>query len=181
MEKKITVDTGDFERIPVNFNGKTYIIRVGKLTEEIDIDELLKIHYDNIIGELITFPLVINKIGLLKNDIQEELKNAEFDLKVFYAQKYEEVQKSFIGSEKKATDKAIESTIYRDSNYIAKQKLVFKYEKLFNYFDTIFWQMKNKSDKLDTLSTKIVPSEFENEILAGSINGVLIKIAKNTF
>jgi len=181
MERKVTIDTEDYERIPVTFGGKSFILKIGKLTEELDIEDLLKIHYDNIIGEILTFPSIMNKIALLKDDSYEEFRLLEFDLKVFYNQKYHQYQKEFQARQEKFTEKTLESAIYRDSEYIAKNKHLFKMEKMYNHLQSIFWQMKDKSEKLNVLSQKIVPSEFENEIIQGSINGVMIKIAKNTF
>lgn len=181
MERQVKIETDDYERLPVTFGNKTFILKIGKLTEELDIEELLKIHFDNIIGELITFPLIKNKMALLKDDAYEEFRALEFDLKVFYNQKYYQFQKEFQAKQEKFTEKSLESAIYRDSEYIAKNKHLFKMEKMYNHLSSICWDMKDKSEKLNVLSQKIIPSEFENEILEGSINGVFIKVAKNTF
>ena len=41
----------------INIGGRQYVLRVGEFDEnELDVEDLLKIDYSNLVGELVTFP-----------------------------------------------------------------------------------------------------------------------------
>ena len=44
----------------VTIGSNTYKLLFDDFDEEVDIDSLLKIDYSNLIGELVTFPVILN-------------------------------------------------------------------------------------------------------------------------
>jgi hypothetical protein len=71
--------------------------------------------------------------------------------------------------------------IRRDPGYKAKKMEEFKVKRMADTIDGLYWSAKSKDKKLDNISTKIKPEEFEKEILEGEINSVIIKSMKNRF
>jgi hypothetical protein len=66
-----------------------------------------------------------------------------------------------------------------DNRYIVKKKNYLKVVKQQDYVDSLYWSAKSKDGKLDKLTDRLRPEEFNTEILTERINGVLIKKSKN--
>jgi len=47
-----------------------------------------------------------------------------------------------------------------------------------DYVNTLYWSAKSKDNKLDKMTDKLRPEEFQSEILDGTINGVVIKTSE---
>ena len=60
MEKKV-----------VNIAGKQYVLHVGEFDEDFQVEDFLKIDYSNLVGELVTFPIIENRIGLMLADAEK--------------------------------------------------------------------------------------------------------------
>ena len=173
------------EVIEINLKNKIVLLKIDNFDGEIDMDDLLKIDYSNILGEVLTFPVLMNRIGILRADMQNVLSAEEFDLKVYAAKIGEMLRKNLSKSEtdaggnkkvKQPTVQQLENEVLLDEGYILRQKKLFRIRKEFEYLDSLYWSAKDKSKKLDYCSGSIKPEDFENEILEASINGVSIKV-----
>jgi len=49
---------------------------------DIDVDDFLKIDYGNLIAELLTYPVIVNRFGILLADIESEVKKGEFNVSI---------------------------------------------------------------------------------------------------
>ena len=70
------------EKFAVNFGDKIIKFSFEDFNEEIDLDEILKIDYSNLIAELVTFPVVVNKIGILRAEIENKLRVEKMNFKI---------------------------------------------------------------------------------------------------
>lgn len=148
----------------------------------IDPEELFQVDYNNIIGDIITFPVLFNRIALLKAEMDSAVETAKFDFDVFLAQKYEEHKKKLGGiTDGRVTEKSIEMSMIRDPAYAVKKNDLIKIQKQSGIMDALYNSARSKDRKLDSISTKLKPEEFESDILEGTINDVMIKIYKNNF
>lgn len=157
-----------------------YQFVINGLDDEIDLDELTQIQYDNIYAEAITISTLLNKVGILKAQAEEEAKIAAFDCKVYYAQIYETKQKQLYSDYvshggRKPTKDDYENACLIDRSFILKKKDVYRKEKYAAFMDAVYWSVKDKSKKIETISNKLAPEEFEHEILEQTINLVTIK------
>lgn len=166
------------EKIVIEYSNKMVVLEILPFDGDIDIDSLLKIDYSNIFGEIITWPVIFNRIANLRAESEHIVKMAKLDLDLFEAQLTEDYQKKISSDGTKATNKLIEAKTLRDPKFIAKKKDLINKERDFAYMDALYWSAQSKDTKLNKLSEKIRPEEFEKEIMEETINGVQIKVRK---
>lgn len=163
------------EKFTIELGGKCYLLRVRPFETEIEIDEIVKIDYSNLVGEILTFPVLFNRVGLLKAEVENIEALEKFDLDVFYAQLLKEYRKTLVSSGTKVTISEIESSVLLDTRYIAKKKAYLNLIKQKEYITSLYWSAKSKDEKLNKLSDKLRPEEFSSELLEDTVNGVFIK------
>lgn len=159
-------------------NGRIAILSIQPFNTQLEIDDILRIDYSNIMGEILTFPLMFNRIANFKAEMENAVSEAKLDLEVFEAQLFEEHKKSLVGKEEKPTEANIKAAIQRDTRYSVKKKWYFKVQKDLAYMDSLYWSAQSKDTKLNRFSEKIRPEDFEKELLEDTINGIYIKISK---
>lgn len=174
LESIITFELGD----------RIVILKIQDY-DEIDTDEITKIQYHNIIGELLTCSTILNRLGNLVAQVDEALSEGKLDFDIFYAQKYEDFMKELSHAYTntrgrdvvdKPTGTEVEQKIIRTPEYKVKRRNVIRLQKQRDIINSLYWSVKSKDDKLNKLTDKIRPEEFEKEILEGEINGILIRV-----
>ena len=170
----------DPELLILEFSGKTYTLKLQSFEHEVDVDEVLKIDYSNIMGELLTFPVLFNRIGILKAEIDNLTEEEKFDTKVLEAQLSEEYRKKILAEGSKATAAEVENRVIQDKRYQVKKKNLFTLQRNQSILDSLYWSAKSKDDKLNKMTDKLRPEEFSKELLEDTVNGVLIKQVSHT-
>jgi len=171
------------ELIKIPLENKIVVLKVTDFDGEIDVDDILKIDYSNILGEILTFPVLLNRLGLLLADAEDMVKHTKFDLEVYRAELKERYKKNLrkvdgsggAAKMKAPTNDEVEWSVLQDTGNNLKSKKLFKVEKYRDYLNSLYWSAKSKDDKLNKISEKLRPSEFEDEIMEGTINGIMIK------
>lgn len=170
------------DKVVINLRTRTIVLDIKDFGKgEIPVEDLLQVDYQNILGDIITFPVIFNRITNIKAEMDNYLREEAFDLKAFEAQLYEEHKKRLIGAGEKATEAAVDMAIKRDPNYKIKQFAFMKLQRQADVLDGLYWSAKMKGKMLESISTKIKPEDFEKEILVDTINSVKITAAKNHF
>lgn len=168
----------------VEIGKKNYVLKIDKWNHEIDVDEVLKIDYHNIIGELLTFPVIFNRIANLKAEIDNAYEVKKFSIDVLKAQLEEKYRSSLVeevtdikGNKKisKPTVSEIDNAIKRDDDYIKEYVELLETQKQQGYLNSLYWSAQSKDSKLTRISEKIKPEDFEDEIIEKSVNGIMIK------
>jgi hypothetical protein len=170
MEDRIVMPLG---------KNKMAVLVVEAFDGDVDIERILKIDYANLLGEILTFPVVFNRIANMKAEMGNIVAENKLDLDIFEAQLYEEHRGRLAASSDKTKGpsiKDVESSVMRDPKLSLKKKSFYTMQKNFEYLDSLYWSAKSKDQKLNVLSEKITPEEFEKELVEGSINGVMIKM-----
>jgi hypothetical protein len=167
-----------FEDIVIELKNKMVILKIQPFDTDVDVDEILKIDYHNIMGEILTFNVIFNRIANLKAEQENIVAYSKVDLEIFEAQLYEEKKKDLLKTNEKATETSIDNSIKRDARYAIKKKAHFDKVKSLGYLDSLYWAAQNKSGLLRSLSDKLKPEEFMGELLNDTINGVMIKATK---
>lgn len=173
--------TENNDRVIINTKTKTYVLVIKDFGKsDIPVEDLLQIDYANILGDIITFPVIFNRIANIKAEIDNFLRESEFDMKAFEAQLYEEHKKK-LGADGKVTENAVDMAIKRDPKYKTKHFELLAVKKQADILDGLYWAAKSKTKMLEAVSMKIKPEEFEKDILVDQINSVQVIAHKNQF
>jgi hypothetical protein len=173
------------ERIVMHFGEKIVTLTTTEFDTDIDIDDLLKIDYSNVLAEVLTFPVIVNRIGILRAEYENKVSAEKFDLEVYAARLSEMFRKNKSqtttdsGGTKRVktpTVQEIENLVLLDEGYQNNKKKYFRTLKDYQFLDSLYWAAKDKSKKLDYCSASIKPEDFESEIVSETINGVVIKV-----
>lgn len=152
--------------------------------DEIDLDEITKIRYDNLYGEAVTIPALLNKIGMIKAKAEEILAFKKLQFETYEAQTRKSFRReaaknsgkvNIEGEEIKLTEKALDEIILLDEGWQVKKKNQISAQTDLAMVDSIFWAIKAKDGKLSNLLKGITPDELANELIEGKINGILLK------
>jgi len=169
MEKKV-----------ITIGGKTLKLLFDDFDEDVDVDSLLKIDYSNLIGEMVTFPVIVNRFGQLLAEAESQVSEKKLTMEVFEAKLKEKLRNKL--SEKNGgkapTVDALNNSVLIDAGYQAMKKAYFSAVKTKDYINSIFWSAKDKSDKLDKLSLSIQAGDLSDSFIEGRVNNVLVKNTK---
>ncbi|MBJ7436145.1 MAG: hypothetical protein JHC54_10515 [Acinetobacter sp.] len=149
---------------------------------DVDIDEMVKINYSNIVGEILTISVFVNQIGLLRADHEAKVKEYELDLAVFGAQVSEMARKNISAKQDKpATVQQVENALLMDPIVQNKRKTLIRLQKEFAYIEALYVAVKSKDQKLNNLSRSLTPKDMEERLVEASINNTLVTVKKNSF
>jgi len=174
----------------VEFGNKIYALKIQDFDTDIDVEAILNIDYSNLLGEILTFPVLFNRIGNLRAEYESLVKTSQFDLEVLRAETKARIRKAetTIIDDGKGKTKIVsptvdelESRVLVDAAYKIAKKNLITLEKNFSKIESIYWSAKSKDGKLDKLTDRMKPEEFSMDILQDTCNGVSIKKTKNNF
>jgi hypothetical protein len=158
------------------------------LDGSINVDDLTKIDVGNIYGDAVTISAAVNRIGLIKAEVEALMGETKLSYKIYEGTFKAKLRKQAannsgfytvrIGNEDvkiKATEKALETCFETDEEWIKLKREFITAEKNFNSLSSLYWACQDKSRKLNTLVNGVTPKEFVSEMIEGKINGILIK------
>ena len=157
------------------------LIKNDDWSSEINLDEITKIRYDNLFGEASTIDALLNRVGNMKADMEEQVALEKLDLEVFEAKKRSYHSKRLANDTdiKRITEQILEDALLGDEEVIAKRKNMIQVKKNMEYINSLYWSVKGKSEKLSSLLKPLLPNEWWDEIIEGKINGFIIEKYKN--
>lgn len=169
MEKKI-----------IQIGQITYKLLFDNFDDEMDIDSLLKIDYSNLIGEMITFPVIVNRFGNLLAEAESQVAEAKLNLEIFEAKTKEKLRTELAEQNggKNPTVETLNNALISGKAYQAIRKNLIQVQKNRDYINSIFWSAKDKSEKLNRLSLTVQSSSLADSIIEGRVNNVLVKRVK---
>lgn len=158
------------ESFKITIGDKIIVLSYQDWDTDINLDDITKIDYSNLYGELVTVSALLNRVGILKADIDNEYEHAKLDLSIFEAQKAKEVRRQNTLSGTKISNDAVLENLNIDSEIIAKRRFVINLRKNCSYIDSLYWSIQSKDKKLSVLMKGVTPEEFSSEIIEGTIN-----------
>lgn len=166
----------------INVGGQTLAIVYEEFDEKVDLDSLLKIDYSNLMGEIITFPIIVNRFGLLLADAESAVAEAKLTLEIYEAKAKERFRVQLLGENggKNPTVDALNSAVIQDKGYQQMKRKFIDAQKVRDYLNSAFWSAKDKSAKLDKLSLTIQDGELPDGVLERRVNGIKVKKVKKT-
>lgn len=161
------------------------VLKVLPFDTDVNVNDILRIDYSNILGECLTFNVIFNRIANLKAEMQDLVNKSKFQLDIFTAELQEEYRKKLTsygdadakGKTKinKPTKDEVENAVLIDKRFQAKKNNHFELTKNLEYLESLYWSAQNKANLLKSMSDKLRPEEFMGELLQDTINGVMIK------
>lgn len=174
----------------IEVGDKIYRLQVKEFDQEIDVEDVLVVDINNPLGDIITFPVLFNRIGILRAQQAEVVSKSKMNLQILEANLSEtyrkELSKSVTDAKgkeqiKKPTAAEVENAVTLDLKFQEEQEFHYRRVRDYDVIDSLYWSAKSKDAKLDRISEKLRPEEFSGEILEGELNNVLIKSKKTNF
>jgi len=174
------------------FLKKNMIVKIGNKTinlitkpfgSELDMDNLTEIHHGNLLGEMLTIPTILNRVGLLKAEAQAEARKAKFTAEIYEAgfkrklRKEASVNGNYFkieGERIKLSEKSLEESALLDEQLQALKDERYDAEMYDEFLNSLYWALTEKSKKIDSITKGM--KEDELEVTEDTINGVKIKL-----
>jgi len=162
----------------LKIGGKSYRLQIGDFGEEIEVEDLLKIDYSNLVGEMVTFPIILNRLGIMLADVESIVAEKKLSLDVNEAKIREKYEEEFLLEGKKPTVDKLNTAMSLDKIYQTFKKAHIESIKNRDYVNSIYWAAKDKSGKLDKLSLSLQAGDISDYILEGKVNNINISKSK---
>ena len=168
------------EKRIIQIGGNTYKLIFDNFDEDVDIDSLLMIDYSNLIGELVTFPVILNRFGILLAEAESQVAETKLNMDVYEAKSKERLRIELAeqNNGKAPTVEALNNAVVSNKAYQAMKRKYIEVVKTRDYINSIFWAVKDKSEKLNKLSLSIQPGDLSDSVIEGRVNNVLVKKTK---
>ncbi|HPI18739.1 MAG TPA: hypothetical protein PKY56_00075 [Candidatus Kapabacteria bacterium] len=164
------------EKITINVGEQILQISTDLFSDgDVDADKLLRIDYQNLIAEIATFPVILNRFGLLLAKMNNKVNMAELDLRIYKAKTRDEAREYCNDKGMKGTLDEIDSYMRKQPVYKAKYIRLNKLKEEQEIINSIYWSAKSKADNLQKLSLTIQPGDIDLSQLQKSFNGIIIK------
>jgi hypothetical protein len=164
----------------ITIGDKVYQLQFDDFDEEMDIDNLLRIDHSNLVGEMVTFPIFVNRFGNLLAEAESKVAEVKLNLEITEAKLKERLKAELqeVNGGKNPTVDALNNAVLLDKTYQAMRKKHIEVQKNRDYIQSVFWSAKDKSSKLDKLSLTLQQGDVTESEIEGRVNGVLIKQKK---
>ena len=164
------------EKRLIQIGNKSYKLLFDDFDEDVDIDSLLKIDYSNLIGELTTFPVILNRFGILLAEAESQVAETKLNMDVYEAKTKEKLRVELAeqNNGKSPTVEALNNAVVSNKAYQAMKRKYIEVVKTRDYINSIFWAVKDKSDKISSL-LKQSEITLETDVMPERLNGIVIK------
>ena len=160
-------------------------INLSEFQKEIDIDSLLKIDYSLIQAEIAVFPAITNRFGILLAELENRLSEDKLNLDIQEAKFKEKTRNTpsgrldAKGNDKGWTNDEVNEQWHSSVLYKTFKKKMINTQKERDYFNSIYWACKDKSDKLNAISKTLDFSDgFDERQIEKGIHNIMMKIRK---
>lgn len=163
----------------ISIGNETYQITSEDFDEEVDIDSLLRIDLSNLVGEIVTYPIIVNRFGIMVAAKEREIAGMKISIDVLDAKLRESLRAEHDSQHIKPPTVDQLNTYVSSHPNMLKKKLA--YAKLIEERDilqTTMWCAKDKSEKLNKLSLSLQPDDVQNVQLQGKVNGLNVTKVK---
>jgi hypothetical protein len=159
----------------ITLGSKVITLHYEDFDTDINVDDFTKIHYENIVGEIATMPVLMNRIGLLKAQVDNRLSEEKLENQIHEAGLRKLFKSEMLTKGQKYNLQDVDDAVETDAAWINRKRKIIRFENDCKVIESIYWALKSKDDKLNNIKNNLTPKEFENEIIEGTINGIMIK------
>ena len=175
-------------RTLIHIDGKPLELTMSDFEDSIDLDDMTRVHYENLIGDAITVSALLNKVGILKAKAESNYNHKKLDFEIYESRLRKNFRREAIENngkilvEKeliKLTEKSLDEASILDKAWQINKKNMFKAQEDLSKIDSFYWAVQSKDKKLNNLITGITDEQLWHELVEGKINGIMIKKAKS--
>ena len=170
-----------YQTVAIPLENNTAILKFRDFDSDIDIDEVIKINYSNIVGEILTISVLVNQIGLLRASHEGKVKEFAFNLSIYKAKLGEKVRRTLGATQEKVTIQQIDNAVLMDEGVQLQTKTQFRLEKELAYLEALYTAVKSKDQKLNGFSRTLTPADMEQRLIESAVNNTFITIKRNSF
>lgn len=162
--------------IKIPIGGKLIVLKYRDFDTDVDLDAVTQIDYSNLYGEIVTISSLLNRIGILKADVENAYTEFKLEVDIFESQKRKDIiRESLAIGNKKPSESVLEDEINTNAEVIAMRKRLNELQRDLNYIDAVYWAVQSKDKKLSVLMKGVTPEEFAEGIIEGTVNTFYIK------
>lgn len=162
--------------IKIPIGDKMVVLKYLDFDSDIDLDLITQIDYSNLYGEIVTISALLNRIGILRADVENIYNEFKLELSIFESQKRKDiVREALAAGLKKPSEASLDDDLNTHAQVIAMRKRLNELQKNFNYVDAVYWAVQSKDKKLSVLMKSVTPEEFADGIVEGIVNTFYIK------
>ena len=172
----------------IHVGNQPIVLEHDNLESTINVDDLTIIDSTNIFGEAVTISASVNRIGLLKSEVEATMQTTKLQYKIYEgewkARKRKEAANNGgyytlrVDNEDvrvKLSETSLATAFETDTRWIELKKEFIQAEKNFNAISSLYWACQDKSRKLNGLVNGTTPEEFIEGLIEGKVNGILVK------
>lgn len=161
----------------INIGKETYVLTFDEFDEDIELEDLLKIDYSNILGEMITFPIVVAKLGNMLADAESKVSEKKLNLDVQEAKLKEEyrIKLAEANNGKNPTIDALNTAVLMDRRYEVYNKTLIEAKKIRDYMLTVYLAAKDKSEKINKVFNQASPQDIPEGVIENRVNNTIVK------
>lgn len=173
-------------KISLNIKGRkvNLIANLFEDGDDIDIDKILRIDYINIAAEVLTFSAILNRLGILLAEVDNEYNEAELDFKVWCSKKKESIREKWDNDPERKIVRGYKYTIDQVQDalevhplYLKKKENLNRLLKQKSILNSVYWSAKSKDNRLTSFDKLITEDRFE-DLDNEEFNGIKIRIKK---
>lgn len=161
----------------INIGDSSYTLRFDEFEEDINVDSLLRIDYSNLLGEMVTFPTVVAKLGNMLAEAESQVSEKKLNLDIQEAKLKEELKLKLTeqNNGKSPTIDALNAAVILDKRYQVFKKALINAQKTRDYMLTTYLASKDKSEKINKLFFQAKPEDIPEEVIEGRVNNTVMQ------
>jgi len=169
------------EIVAVPYKDGKVLLKIPEIRElqNIDIEKVTKIQVDKLVAELLTFPVILNRLGLILIEAESAVSRAELALKIGKADLAKKASGRLLDEGEKVTENNVMHWIRRQPKYKELNDEYIEAVRKKGIVNSAYWSAKAKNDTLNALSKEIKRDELVIEDLVSEINGIKLVVKSN--
>lgn len=172
----------------IHIDGKPLTLTMSDFDDEIDVDDMTRINYENLYGDAVTVSALLNKVGILVATAEASYDNKKLEVEFEESRIRKDFRRKAIEDDNyitvdnvriKFTEKSLDDAVNLDKGLQVMKKNVVKAKETHEKIKSFYWGVQSKDKKLNNLISGLTEAQLWDQLVDGSINGILIKKRKS--
>ena len=161
----------------MRINGREIDIIIPSI-DKIDVVDMIRIDYGNIIGEVLTIDIMLVSVGIVRAEAEDAVRRLQLGVDIYsakYKSKYRddgtvaEYNSARKLVTKKPTVSEIDDALKHDIRYIKLKKRLNKAMHDSSIVSEVYWSLKGKSDKLSVFKQTVKLDDYKLDDVVAAV------------